>query len=426
MPTDVAQPRFLEFFSGIGLVRLALEAEGARCVFANDIDPEKCAIYRRNFGAAHLDGRSVTELGAGDVPDAELATASFPCTDLTMCGRRQGFGGTQSSLVWEFVRIIGELHEAGRAPRALLLENVLGMLGPSMIDGTARLVRMLDGLGYDIDVVLADARWFTPQSRRRVFVIAVDRRTAPRSIGAERAFAHRCRGRLVQRLFALAPDASWNFRELPDPCATDEPRHRLCDIVADPPDSDPRWLGTQRLGRILSRLARSPRDHAALLDRARHAAETTYLSAAESGSHTQGVGTRVCLREDAVNCLLQPRGGNARHLIVRVRDGEVRARPLNGLEYARLQGVALAPASPPFVLPKGENRCKRAFADAVCVPLVRWLYRHGLRPCLAEGGTGEARLSRALGQAHAARMRRNALARGTVETLRGGQRTRAS
>lgn len=37
-----------EFFSGIGLVRLALEAQGWQVVFANDIDPDKAAMYRHN------------------------------------------------------------------------------------------------------------------------------------------------------------------------------------------------------------------------------------------------------------------------------------------------------------------------------------------------------------------------------------------
>ncbi|MBI4567726.1 MAG: DNA cytosine methyltransferase [Planctomycetes bacterium] len=39
---------FAEFFAGVGLVRLALERVGWRCAFANDIDPKKAEMYRRN------------------------------------------------------------------------------------------------------------------------------------------------------------------------------------------------------------------------------------------------------------------------------------------------------------------------------------------------------------------------------------------
>ncbi|MDZ7619748.1 MAG: DNA cytosine methyltransferase, partial [Patescibacteria group bacterium] len=38
-----------EFFAGIGLVRLALERQEWRVVFANDIDPKKAEMYRHNW-----------------------------------------------------------------------------------------------------------------------------------------------------------------------------------------------------------------------------------------------------------------------------------------------------------------------------------------------------------------------------------------
>lgn len=41
--------RCAEFFVGIGLVRLALERQGWRVVFANDIDPKKAEMYRHNW-----------------------------------------------------------------------------------------------------------------------------------------------------------------------------------------------------------------------------------------------------------------------------------------------------------------------------------------------------------------------------------------
>jgi hypothetical protein len=48
---DQAQPayRAAEFFAGIGLVRLGLERQDWKVVFANDIDAEKAEIYRANW-----------------------------------------------------------------------------------------------------------------------------------------------------------------------------------------------------------------------------------------------------------------------------------------------------------------------------------------------------------------------------------------
>jgi len=71
-----------EFFAGIGLVRLALERQGWRVVFANDIDPDKAEMYRHNWPKDdHLIVGDIHKLKAEDVPTCDLFTASFPCND---------------------------------------------------------------------------------------------------------------------------------------------------------------------------------------------------------------------------------------------------------------------------------------------------------------------------------------------------------
>jgi DNA (cytosine-5)-methyltransferase 1 len=106
------------------LVRLALENEGFEVVFANDIEPSKGAMYAANFDASHFVLDDVRRVRGADVPCVDLATASFPCTDLSLAGCRAGLGGTQSGMFWEFARVLEEM--GGRRPRAVLLENVVG------------------------------------------------------------------------------------------------------------------------------------------------------------------------------------------------------------------------------------------------------------------------------------------------------------
>ena len=52
MPPDPLT--FCEFFAGIGLVREALAAGGWRCGYANDIDPNKRAMYAARFSDTHF------------------------------------------------------------------------------------------------------------------------------------------------------------------------------------------------------------------------------------------------------------------------------------------------------------------------------------------------------------------------------------
>ena len=83
--------RAAEFFSGIGLVRLALESRGWQIVFANDIDADKAEMYRHNWPKDdHLVVGDIHGLKPDDIPTCDLFTASFPCNDLSICGRWEG------------------------------------------------------------------------------------------------------------------------------------------------------------------------------------------------------------------------------------------------------------------------------------------------------------------------------------------------
>src|SRR5437764_12117214 len=82
--------RAAEFFAGIGLVRLALERQGWQIVFANDIDADKAEMYRHNWpGDNHLVVGDIHNLKGDDIPDCELATASFTCNDLFIARKGQ-------------------------------------------------------------------------------------------------------------------------------------------------------------------------------------------------------------------------------------------------------------------------------------------------------------------------------------------------
>lgn len=79
------QKTFLDFFAGIGLVRMGLEACGWRVVYANDIDAQKLSMYDAHFhdAAEHFQLEDIHKVNASHLPDSMLATASFPCTDLS-------------------------------------------------------------------------------------------------------------------------------------------------------------------------------------------------------------------------------------------------------------------------------------------------------------------------------------------------------
>ena len=163
---------FAEFFAGIGLMRLGLENAGWRVKFANDIEKNKYDMYAAQFRNAseHFKLGDVHELSVEDIPSCTLATASFPCTDLSLAGMREGLSGKQSSAYWGFVRLLKELGE--RRPPFLLIENVPGFLtshrGKDFLEATIA----LSNIGYAVDAAIIDAAHFVPQSRVRLFIMA--------------------------------------------------------------------------------------------------------------------------------------------------------------------------------------------------------------------------------------------------------------
>lgn len=116
-----------EYFAGIGLMRIGLDQGGWETIFANDIDEKKREMYCHHFGPSpEFILGDVHALEQSTIPSTTLATASFPCNDLSLAGARRGLAGEHSSAFWGFIGILKGM--GARRPPLILLENVTGFL----------------------------------------------------------------------------------------------------------------------------------------------------------------------------------------------------------------------------------------------------------------------------------------------------------
>lgn len=119
----------------------------------------------RNYG-------DISKINWDEVPDFDLFTYSFPCTDISIVGNKQGFvegSGTHSSLLWECRRAIVE-----KKPKVLLMENVPNLISMVNITLFNKWQEELSKYGYINYPQLLDAQNFgIPQSRERLFVLSV-------------------------------------------------------------------------------------------------------------------------------------------------------------------------------------------------------------------------------------------------------------
>jgi len=162
----------LEFFSGIGLARAGMEAAGIETVWANDIDGIKCDLYAAQWGSSDLHFGDVFNVDAKTVPEADIAWASSPCTDLSLAGKRGGLvDGPESKAFFGFIDVIEDMGD--RAPHAVILENVCGLASSHGGSDFRMVVEEFNRLGYSVDAFELNARRWIPQSRPRMFVVGV-------------------------------------------------------------------------------------------------------------------------------------------------------------------------------------------------------------------------------------------------------------
>ncbi len=358
-------PRFAEFFAGIGLVREAIEPLGWDCVFANDIAPEKAEMYAARFGREHLLVRDIHELTLSDLPDdLDLLTASFPCIDLSLAGNRNGLAGRHSGTIWPFLDLVQEIGRTDSVPGALLLENVTGLLSSDGGRDLGAICERLGGLGYVMDIVVVDARWFVPQSRPRLFVVALQRDRLAKTFPPTGEVSL-IRPRNVRRFQAANSDLP--FIELPLPDPPRRSRRHLASVLDEVPDGDSSWWPDERVVDLVNAMAPPHRERVgALLDGEQDGVATMFRRVRKGRTVGEVRGDRLA------GCLRTPYGGSSVQFLIDCRTGTTRIRPLNGREYARLQGAG------DFPIEAGVRQAWLGFGDAVCVPAVRWLVRHSL------------------------------------------------
>ncbi|TAD83734.1 MAG: DNA cytosine methyltransferase [Sphingomonadales bacterium] len=371
---------FYEFFAGGGMARLGLGADW-HCQFANDFDPIKAATYRENWGHAHFSAEDINDLKVKQLEGCvDLAWASFPCQDLSLAGNALGLGTateqTRSGAFWAFWSLMQGLANEARAPKIIVLENVYGSLTANQGRDFAMICRCLALAGYRFGAMILDAVAFLPQSRPRMFLVAIrgdipipSRLVANGPVGAMHPRA------MEQALLRLAEvdQSQWVWWKVPSPSVQ---RHQLLDLLE--PDDVVQWHdkeATSKLLDMMSALNRQKLERMTAIGT--RCVGTIYKrTRVEGGKRVQ----RAELRDDGIaGCLRTPGGGSSRQFVVIVEGASIRTRLLSAREVARLMGL---PDS--YRLPRRYNDAYHLAGDGLAVPVVAHLAQNLINPVLDE------------------------------------------
>lgn len=351
---------------------------GWSCLFANDFDLRKAQSYATNWGASELKVGDIALLGPADLPGcADLAWASFPCQDLSLAGAGAGLKGERSGAFWPFWRLIEKLDREYRAPQIVVLENVCGALTSHDGKDFVAIGTALTQLDYRFGAVVIDAVNFVPQSRPRLFIIAVRKEVViPAGLTAVEPLEYWHTQALCNAHEKLSArvKTEWLWWRLPAPPVRKE---SFAELIEDEPNGVA-WHSKAETNRLLAMMSSvNQRKVAEARNSGKRMIGGIYRRTRvdEKGERVQRAEIRF---DDVAGCLRTPAGGSSRQTIMIVEGDKIMSRLLSPRETARLMGL---PDS--YKLPERYNDAYHLTGDGLVVPVVTFLAASLLEPLFA-------------------------------------------
>ena len=143
------------------------------CVGWSEIDENAIIAHNACFpNEKNKNYGDISKIDWDKVPDFDLFTYSFPCTDVSASGKQAGLeegSGTRSSLLWECRKAIVAKH-----PRYLLMENVKALACGKFVKYLNKWQAFLHNEGYENFTQILNAKDYgVSQNRERVFMVSI-------------------------------------------------------------------------------------------------------------------------------------------------------------------------------------------------------------------------------------------------------------
>lgn len=178
-PPKNANFTFIDLFAGMGGFRLAMQAQGGKCVFSSEWNKYAQKTYFANFGEMPF-GDITKDVTKSYIPDQfDILCAGFPCQPFSIAGvskkkslgRDTGFKDkTQGTLFFDVADIISR-----HRPKAFFLENVKNLTSHDKGKTFRIICETLEELNYSIHYQVMDGQTYVPQHRERIFIVGFNR-----------------------------------------------------------------------------------------------------------------------------------------------------------------------------------------------------------------------------------------------------------
>lgn len=177
---------FIDLFAGIGGFRVAMQSVGGQCVFSSEWDEDAKQTYFENYGEVPFGDITKPEI-KNLIPEYfDVLCAGFPCQPFSNAGLKKGIEDTRGTLFYHIAEILRD-----HRPKAVLLENVRGLISNDKGRTIQTVLSTITGMGYKCNIsqelinngpisqlksecskmVLCAKDYGVPQNRPRIYIV---------------------------------------------------------------------------------------------------------------------------------------------------------------------------------------------------------------------------------------------------------------
>lgn len=174
---------FIDLFAGAGGLSEGLSEAGFHSLFSSEIIPVYAQTYKLNHPTAHVVTADIRALDANEIRnnlkiergELDLIAGGPPCQGFSINAPIRSAMDQRNHLFKEFLRFVDAF-----APRAILIENVPGLVSFEHGATLHAILNAMADLGYGADVhILGAAYYGVPQMRWRTIILGLRGKDLP-------------------------------------------------------------------------------------------------------------------------------------------------------------------------------------------------------------------------------------------------------
>lgn len=166
----------IDLFAGAGGLSLGLATAGFSCLYANEVVPAYAETFARNHKGTVVETADIRSLDPAEIRrtlnldkgELSLIVGGPPCQGFSINAPQRSAEDERNTLFVDYLRFVSEFE-----PRAVLIENVPGLVSFERGATLRSILDQLEGIGYHSRVQILYAPDFgVPQTRWRTVIVA--------------------------------------------------------------------------------------------------------------------------------------------------------------------------------------------------------------------------------------------------------------